>query len=163
MSRQMMSACATPPAEPTSFHPGMEDIRDGKSSDEKKRDAPESQVGKESSIYTLVSELDGSAPRSSKSPRRDGVLDTSSLISGAASKLSQWTTGQSSASIGSSWAMVEAPPGGLATLGMSPLAGEKLALVTVGKAGVGVNAVPSTDIVTFNMASGEGRSALSAT
>ena len=34
-SRQMLSACATPPAEPGSLHPGMEDVRDKPSEDKK--------------------------------------------------------------------------------------------------------------------------------
>ena len=46
MSRHMLSACATPPGTPGTFHPhrqGMEDVRDKVV---KKRDAPEQTVGK---------------------------------------------------------------------------------------------------------------------
>ena len=146
-SRQMVSACATPP-EPGYFHPHqpgqMEDVRDKA---EKRREAPGSEVslgehGRASSMLSITSDMDG-APRASKSPRRVGQPDTLSVISGAASKLSLATVGQSSSGAGSSWHVVEAPPGGLAMLG-SAMAGTDT--------NVGVS--HDTQIATFNLASG---------
>jgi len=135
----------------------MEDVRDKA---EKKRDAPDEKVGNTSSVYMLSTEADD-APRPSKSPRRVGQPDTYSLVSGAASNLSLVTPGQSSSGVGSSWMMVEQPPGGLATLGGLSPDQKQLALVSVGNAGIGVNTFPGKEIVSFNLASGEGSSALS--
>ena len=162
MSQQMRQTLVTPPGTPGSFHPANPGMEDTSMKSEKKREAPPGDPAK-SSLYMLPND-DASwradVQRNNKSPRRVGQPDTFSLVSGAASKLSM-VTGQSSSGVGSSWMMIDQPPGGLATLGGLSTEQQQLALATVGAAGIGDNTFPGTQVVSYNMASGEGSSALS--